>query len=93
MESIISGYHVSEMLEEFFATSIHLGVRPGDGKKALIKTLKATYPRNTDVARIRREFQVLERLQDVEGVIGLEEGLAPHGSGKVAIIAEAFGRP
>src|SRR5262249_46033033 len=71
--------------------SVYAGVRLVDGLPVVIKTLHAEYPSKQDVAQLRREFQIIERLQSVEGVIRMNS-LEPHGNGNLAIVLEPFGR-
>ena len=92
MSLSIPGYDISERIEEFFATSLYLCVSRKNGAAALIKSLNAAYPSNKDIARLRREHQVLERLSRAEGVIGTR-GLELDTGGNPMIVAEAFGRP
>ena len=92
MDSSIAGYEISKRLEEYFSSSLYLGVRLEDGGRVLIKTLNAAYPSNQDIARIKREFRVLEKLQGVDGVIAVRE-LEVQGADNPAIIFEAFGQP
>ncbi|MXN65810.1 AAA family ATPase [Stappia sp. GBMRC 2046] len=92
MDSVIAGYDVAEHLEEFFASSLSLGVNRSDGAVALIKSLTAPYPRNEDIARLKREFQVLDKLRGTAGVIDVS-GLEIGSSGLPAILMKPFGRP
>ena len=57
----------------------------------VIKTLNAEYPSKQNVAELRREFQIIQRLQPVEGVIRVH-ALESYGNGNAAIVLEPFGR-
>ncbi len=92
MSLIIPGYDVSERIEELVATSLYLCVSRENRAPALVKALNAAYPSNKDIARLRREHQVLERLRDADGVIRVQ-GLGQDAGGNPMIVAEAFGRP
>jgi len=43
------------------------------------------------VAELRREFQIVQRLQPVRGVIRVH-ALETYGNGNIAIVLESFGR-
>jgi predicted ATPase/class 3 adenylate cyclase len=62
-----------------------------DGSPVTIKTARAQYPRARDLAELRREYEVLTRLT-LPGVVA-PRALVPHGSGNLALVTEAFGRP
>ena len=69
MSVIISGYKIQDRIYETHRTSIYLSIREKDDKKVIIKTLNDEYPANHDVARIRREYRIAEKLKNIEGVI------------------------
>ena len=65
--------------------------RLADGLPVVIKTLNAEYPSKQNVAELRREFQITQRLQPAEGVIRVH-ALEVYGNGNLAIVLEPFGR-
>jgi predicted ATPase/GAF domain-containing protein len=87
----IAGYEIGAPIHRSRLRSIYAAVRLADGLPVVIKTLNAEYPSKQDVAQLRREFEIIQRLQPVEGVIRVH-ALEPHGNGNVAIVLEPFGR-
>ena len=86
----VPGYTISELVNESGPWVTYRGTAP-DGTRVTIKTARAQYPRARDLAELRREFEVLSRLA-VPGSARVR-ALVPHGSGNLALITEAFGRP
>ncbi len=87
----LPGYTLHEKIYETALTSIYRGVRETDGLPIIVKTLNAEYPSNEDVAKLRREYQIAEKLQSIEGVITVY-ALARYGHGNLAILMEPFGQ-
>ncbi len=63
--------------------------RRADGAAVAVETLDAEYPERQQVARIRREGGIAQRLAEVDGVRKVHAVL-PHGSGNLARVCERF---
>src|SRR5580700_426982 len=90
----IPGFELVELIHESGPRIIIRAVRKSDRQPVILKTLSAQYPRTQDVAEIRREFQILQRLQNggmqSDGVIRVHS-LVTNPSGSLAIEMELFG--
>ena len=86
----VPGYTVVDVIAES-GTWLLLRARSSDGTMSTIKTARARYPRMRDLAELRREYEVLERIA-MPGVVRAR-ALVPHGSGNLALVSESFGRP
>jgi predicted ATPase/class 3 adenylate cyclase len=90
----IPGFELVELIHESGPRIIIRAVRKSDRQPVILKTLSAPYPRTQDVAEIRREFQILQRLQNdglqSDGVIRVHS-LVTNPSGSLAIEMELFG--
>lgn len=86
----IPGFAIRELLQQSGPRVTYRAVR-ADGEPTLLKTLQAEYPRRRDVAELRREYDVLSRLE-LPGVIRAR-GLVSFGSGNVALELEDCGIP
>jgi len=87
----IRGYKVDAAIHQSSTRSVYRATRLADGSPVVIKTLNAEYPAKQDTAALRREFQILQTLQPIEGVIRAH-ALEAHGNGNVALVLEPFGR-
>ena len=85
----IPGFQIRECLHESAPRVIYRAVRD-TGEEVVLKTLRTDRPRRQDVAELRREFHILERL-NVAGVIRVHS-LVAYGSGNVAIEMSVFGQ-
>src|ERR1700677_56050 len=88
---MIPGYEIFEAIHRTDLRSIYRARRLSDGLDVVIKTLEPEYPTRQQVAELRRESQVLERLQKVPSVIRAYT-LESYGNGNVALALESFGR-
>ncbi|SEG49907.1 diguanylate cyclase domain-containing protein [Marinobacterium lutimaris] len=61
-----------------------------DGMAVALETIDVEFPSRQQVARIRREGVIAQRLSDVEGVRRVHEVIA-HGSGNLALVTELYG--
>ena len=86
----IPGFEIVEVLHESTPRIVYRAVRELDGQAVVLKTLIDKFPSKRDVAEIRREFGIAQRLKSVEGVIRVES-LVPHGEGNLALVMESFG--
>ncbi len=89
MSVAIPGFEVEAVLHQS-ATCVVYAARRADGVEGVLKTAPGRYPDRSVVAELRREFNLLRRL-DVEGVIRARS-LVEYGSGNVAIELERLGR-
>ncbi len=89
---MIPGYALAEPIRRSELRGIYRATRLADGLPVAIKTLEAEYPSRQLVAELRREFQILQKLQPIESVVRAH-ALEPYGNGNVAIVLEPFGRP
>ncbi|MCK5360288.1 MAG: serine/threonine-protein kinase PknK, partial [Gammaproteobacteria bacterium] len=78
-----------EMLHESGPRVVYRAVRNLDGEQVILKTLLAEYPHKQDLAEIRREFQIANRL-NIHGVIRVHS-LQTYGAGNLALEMEHFG--
>jgi hypothetical protein len=85
----IPGFRLVERLHSSAPRVVYRAVRLADGRDTILKTLAGPYPSARDVAELRHEFHVAQKL-DIDGVIRVH-GLVPHGVGNVAIEMEPFG--
>ena len=87
----IPGYRLIEVVHCTPERLVWRASRLGDGQAVvIIKTLAAEYPARALLATLRREFHVLERLQDVPSVVRVY-ALEPYGNGNLALVMEPFG--
>lgn len=85
----IPGFERMELVCESDPRVIYRALRKADGTEVILKTLLAPYPKNQDVAAIRREFQIADKL-NIDGVIRVHS-LVTYGVGNLAIEMEPFG--
>ena len=86
----LPGYEVGETIHVSRLRAIHRAVRLADGAPVVLKTLLADFPSRREIAELRREFQITQRLQRVSRVIEVYE-LVSWGDGNLAIVMEPFG--
>jgi predicted ATPase/class 3 adenylate cyclase/GAF domain-containing protein len=86
----IPGYDINSVLHRSTTRSIYAALRLRDGLPVIIKTLNAEYPSRQSVAELRREFQIIHKLQPVENVIRAH-ALESYGNGNVGLVLERFG--
>jgi predicted ATPase/class 3 adenylate cyclase len=88
---MIPGYRIGEAIFRSRTRAVWRAARESDGLPVIIKTIDAEYPSRRQVAVLRREFRILERLQQVPGVIRAY-ALQAWGNGNSALVLEPFGR-
>jgi predicted ATPase/signal transduction histidine kinase/tRNA A-37 threonylcarbamoyl transferase component Bud32 len=86
----LPGYQLGELISETAQVSVYRATRLEDNTAVIVKTLGAEYPSNQDIAMIRREFRIEQKLADVEGVVHVHT-LETYGYGNLAIVMEPFG--
>ena len=87
----IPGYRIEGVMHRSRWRVVLAAQRLSDGAQVVLKTVDAEYPTRQQLAELRREHAILQRLQPVEGVIRVL-GLEPHGQGNQALVTERFGR-
>ena len=87
----ITGYKICTPIHRSRARSIYAAVRLADGLPVVIKSSNAEFPSKQSVAELRREFNIIQKLQHVENVIRAY-ALESDDHGDVAIVLEQFGR-
>jgi predicted ATPase/class 3 adenylate cyclase len=71
----IAGYNITTTLYESSRTAVYRGTRQCDQVPVVLKTLNVEYPEADDIARFKREYEIMQMLH-VEGVLevyGLEK--------------------
>lgn len=88
-EVMIPGFEHLERIHESGPRVIYRARRKVDGTEVILKTLFEVQPKNNDVAELRREFQIADKLS-IDGVTHVHS-LVVYGSDNVAIEMEPFG--
>ncbi|MBN9350312.1 MAG: AAA family ATPase [Chitinophagaceae bacterium] len=86
---IIPGYLIIEKISVSNLHIIYHATKKVDNDEVAIKTLVAPYPRREDIANIKREYQILQKLQ-FDGIIRVHS-FVPFGPGNWGIVMEKFG--
>lgn len=86
---IIPGYLIIEKISASNLHTIYRAGKIGDQGEVVIKTLADPYPRREDIANIKREYQILQKLQ-FDGIIRVSS-FVRFGTGNCAIVMEKFG--
>jgi len=87
----IPGYEIGPLLARFNGRVIYRSRRLADDAAVAVVTCEAVYPEREQIAEIRREGMIAQRLSGVSGVCKVYDVL-PHGSGNLALICELFER-
>ncbi|WP_439136257.1 hypothetical protein, partial [Pseudomaricurvus sp.] len=85
----ISGYEIGPVLHRHNGHVVYRARRLADNAVVAIETIDSEYPDRQQVARIRREGTITQRLVDINGVRKID-CIVPHGSGNLALIGEPF---
>jgi len=86
---VIPGYTLEGILHSKNGRVV-VRARDGQGKPVAIKTLTEAYPEPSEVAELRREHELMSRLQ-IEGVLQARELIELEGGSSVAIAMDLFG--
>jgi predicted ATPase/class 3 adenylate cyclase len=89
--AMVPGFRIGDAIRRSGWRAILRAQRLSDGAAVVLKTVDAEYPARLQVAALRREFQLVERLQEVPAVIRVH-GTVPYGNGNLALVSECFGR-
>jgi predicted ATPase/class 3 adenylate cyclase len=92
----IPGFHLGAVLnrsgpDRRGSIEVRVATRAVDDAVFAVKTIAHRYPRLEQAAELRREFDLLDRLRTVEGVVQVET-LERYGNGNLAIVMELGGR-
>ncbi len=68
MSIIISGYQITETLNQGERTIVYRGIRETDQQPVILKVLKEAYPSPKRIAWFKREYDLLKRL-NLDGVV------------------------
>ncbi|MET0026434.1 MAG: diguanylate cyclase [Candidatus Thiodiazotropha sp.] len=85
----LPGFEIGETLYRTSGRLVLRALRLADGAELAVETLDAEYPDRQQVAGMRREWHIAQRLTEVEGVRQVYD-LLPHGSGNLALVSELF---
>ncbi|WP_432698143.1 diguanylate cyclase domain-containing protein [Marinobacterium sp. YM272] len=86
----LPGYQLLSVLERVDDRVIFRARREADSAVLAVETIDAEFPNRHQVARIRREGLIAQRLNLVDGVRRVH-ALVPHGSGNLALVADLYG--
>ncbi|MAY42859.1 MULTISPECIES: diguanylate cyclase [unclassified Neptuniibacter] len=85
----LPGYKVSSVLWQAEGRIVYRALRLSDNFPVAVETLDTEFPDRHQVASIRREGDIGQRLSAIKGVRKVYD-LLPHGSGNLALICELF---
>ncbi len=85
----VPGYRIEELLYRLEGRVVYRACRLVDGAEVAIETLDTQYPERQQVAAIRREAAIAQRLAGIDGVRQVFATVA-HGSGNLALVGELF---
>ncbi|MFW6428741.1 MAG: diguanylate cyclase [Desulfosalsimonas sp.] len=84
----IPGYLISGLIEETQYSAVYRGQKKDTGRPVVVKTIKAVVPERSEIARVRREYELLRKL-DIEGVVKVIEII--DAGDTLALVMEDFG--
>ncbi|MCF8111512.1 MAG: diguanylate cyclase [Desulfobacteraceae bacterium] len=84
----IPGYTISGLIDETQHSAVYSGKKNDTGQPVIIKTIRETFPGFSETTRIRREYELLGKL-DIEGVVKVIETIDTGDS--TALVMEDFG--
>lgn len=84
----IQGYEINEKIDSSSITEVHRGIRLSDQKKVVFKWLASPYPLIEDIAALKHEYGLLEKLKGAGTVNAI--GCEPYENSYV-IVMEQFG--
>ncbi|MCG8428836.1 MAG: diguanylate cyclase [Chromatiales bacterium] len=85
----LPGYELGSVLRRSGGRVVYRARSLADGVAVAVETFDTEYPDRQQVAKIRREGSITQRLSEVEGVRKVHAVL-PHGSGNLALVGELF---
>ncbi|MEG4960531.1 MULTISPECIES: serine/threonine-protein kinase [unclassified Microcoleus] len=85
----IGSYEIIEEIQSGVNTAIYRAAIAGTNKGAIVKLLKAEYPTLEEITRFKHEYQILQHLDALEGIVK-PYSLETYKNG-LALILEDFG--
>ncbi len=85
----IDGYQTTEQLYESNHSLVFRAIRKTDGLAVIFKVLKDIHPSVSKIARFEREYEIVEALQDLSGVVAAYDLV--HATNHWVFIQEDFG--
>ncbi len=85
----LPGYESDSIIYRADGRVVYRARSTADGAVVALETLDAEFPDRQQVAEIRREGEIAQRLADVAGVRKVHAVIA-HGSGNLALVCERF---
>lgn len=85
----LPGYEADSIIYRADGRVVYRAQRTADGAVVAVETLDAEFPDRQQVAEIRREGEIAQRLTDIAGVRKVYAVIA-HGSGNLALVCELF---
>ncbi|MBT00488.1 MAG: serine/threonine protein kinase [Oceanospirillaceae bacterium] len=85
----LPGYEIEAVLSRGSGRVTYRARRLADGAAVAIETWDAEYPERQQVAEIRREASIAQRLSGINGVREVD-AVVPHGGGNLALVCELF---
>ncbi|MBR9865642.1 MAG: diguanylate cyclase [Oceanospirillales bacterium] len=85
----LPGYETDSIIYRADGRVVYRARSTADGAVVAVETLDAEFPDRQQVAEIRREGEIAQRLADVAGVRKVHAVIA-HGSGNLALVCELF---
>ena len=85
---MIPGYLIAEEIFRGRKRIVYRGIRKEDNRAVILKTLSTEYPSDSDIANLKREYEVIKKLNN-EGIV---EALAfTANKNRPALVLEDFG--
>ncbi len=85
----LPGYETGSIISRSVGRVVYRARRLEDGAEVAVETLDVEFPDRQQVAEIRREGEIAQRLTEIAGVRKVHAVIA-HGSGNVALVCERF---
>jgi len=82
-------YKVDSVLWKISGRVVYRAHRLSDGVEVLLETIDAQYPERNQVASLRREALLTQRLSEIVGVRKINDVL-PHGSGNLVLVTDLY---
>src|SRR4028118_1184734 len=84
----LKNYQLFQPIYEGFKTVIYQAKRHSDNTSVIIKTLRSEYPPLEEIARLRHEYNILETLKKIDGIIKPIE--ITHEKNSLILVLEYF---
>jgi serine/threonine protein kinase len=83
----LPGYILPQKVYEGAETAVYRGHRSADGVPVAVKVTRSDYPTAREMARLRREFGVLQHIHELPGVVK-GYALEKYGRGLALVMAD-----